>query len=117
MDVLVSAVTAPDPLYDPREALPAGLLPQRDNEAALMAAFVAGGGVPLSSAQAVAAAGPALAYPAGLSRCEWKGWHPPPVLSVPGAIVPGPTVTSPNGDSDFSPGDFGGGLLGGGVAL
>ena len=55
-----------DTEYDPRSALPAGQVLTRETEAALVAAFIANGNQPLTSDQAIAAAGPAVAYPAGL---------------------------------------------------
>ena len=74
-DAVSATPPAPDALalplvrpvgYDPRHALPAGQVLTRETELALLTAFHAGGDVPLTADQAVAAAGPALPYPAGL---------------------------------------------------
>lgn len=63
-------VQPPRPLrrsYDPRDALPPGVLLTRDNEAALVAAYIAQG-TPLTPAEGVAIAGPSPPYPTGLPR-------------------------------------------------
>jgi hypothetical protein len=59
--------------YDPRDALPAGLVLTRDQEAALLAAWIANGDQPLSANQAVAAAGAALPFPTGIRRMPDEG--------------------------------------------
>jgi hypothetical protein len=63
----------PDPRYDPATALPAGLVLTRAYDDALHAAYLTGGRVPLTEAQAIAATAPPPAPLTGLPRLP-EGW-------------------------------------------
>lgn len=63
----------PDPFYDLLSLLPAGVELTRDIQSGLAAAYAGNHFQPLSGAQIVAVTGPALPYPAGLTRFP-PGW-------------------------------------------